>query len=218
MHRRSWPELEAVERTVILSQLTYAGLRQRQRGPGPRWLSGVGVGEGIGGGVPPTGLLSGQSGATPWSPPQEKITESQGVDDQGIVTTPSPPQRKISDSPYPGKVHMIISPSLRREWVRVGAYWDPVEQWYRYRLRTRGWVHIVGDKCWIPWRKRHRLCGTAGRGRHFRKVPRWQWPPLPRHPCHGWRAVYVATGLLELANWERIPLLPYTRLYLGHIR
>jgi len=57
------------------------------------------------------------------------------------------------------------------------SFWEPVTAWYRYAHRHRDRpLHILGD----------RACP-----RHTRMV-RWQWPPRPDHPTHGWRAQLVA--------------------------
>lgn len=57
------------------------------------------------------------------------------------------------------------------------SFYEPISAWYRYQHRhADAKLHILGDRC-CP---RH----------HF--MVRWQWPPLPDHPTHGWRAQLVA--------------------------
>lgn len=81
---------------------------------------------------------------------------------------------------------------VREEW-----FWAPVRQWYAWQLKHRGYVRPYRD-----W------CLRAAKGRHVREV-RWEWPPLPGKPTHGWRASWMAWHYLWQCHKERIDLRPW---------
>ena len=70
-----------------------------------------------------------------------------------------------------------ISPHLAPVYCPPAEFYQPVATWYRYQHRHAAeLLHVLGD----------RSCP-----RHHVMV-RWQWPPVPDHPVHGWRAQLVA--------------------------
>lgn len=70
-----------------------------------------------------------------------------------------------------------VSPHLAPVYRPPASFYEPVLAWYRYQHRhAPELLHILGDRS-CP---RHHL------------MVRWQWPPVPDHPVHGWRAQLVA--------------------------
>lgn len=71
-------------------------------------------------------------------------------------------------------------------WVeqRDERYGSVARAWYRWSYEQRGYI---------------RLYRSAAR--RLRWV-RWEWPPEPRAPTHGWRAILVAEAVLWWL-WER---------------